>query len=137
MKTIIIINITQHTVTNDQLNDLENKFQKVAMLNPEGDMFKENLTFIRMPSKEEMIKRAKKIANDCHILGASYAVIAGAPYFMSILEKELFRLDIMPMYSFSERVSQEVIEADGSVRKVNVFKHVGFIEANADIYEGY
>lgn len=135
--TTIIINITQHTIVEDQIKDLENRFKEIAVINPEGDMFKKDLTFVNMPSVEELVKRARKIANDSHIVGASYAVVAGAPYFMAALEKELFRLNIVPMYSFSERVSQETKEADGSVRKVNVFKHVGFIEANADIYEGY
>lgn len=135
--TTIVINVTQHPITNDQLNDLENRFKEVAVINSEGDMFKKDLTFMTIPSAEELTKRAKKIANDAHIMGVSYAIVAGAPYFMSALEKELFRLDIMPMYSFSERVSQETTETDGTVRKVNVFKHVGFIEADASTYEGY
>ena len=137
MNTIIIINVTQHSVTNDQINDLENKFKEIAILNPGGDMFRNSLTFTNMPSKEELSKVAKKIANDAFTMGASYAIVAGAPYLMAHLEKEFFRLNIVPLYSFSERVSQEIKEPDGSVRKTNIFKHVGFIEADANVYEGY
>lgn len=134
--TTIVINITQHAATKDQMDDLESKFKEIALLNPEGDMFKADLTFANLPSSEELVKRAKKIANDSFILGASYAIVGGAPYFMAILEKELFRLNIVPLYSFSERISRE-IEENGVVKKINVFKHTGFIEADAGTYEGY
>lgn len=136
MATTLVINITQHSVTVDQINDLENRFKEVGVLNPEGDLFKQILTFSNLPSTEEMEKRAKKIANDSYILGASYAIVGGAPYFMAMLEKELFRLNIVPLYSFSERISKEV-EENGTVKKINVFKHTGFIEADASTYEGY
>jgi hypothetical protein len=35
--------------------------------------------------------------------------------------------DITPLYAFSVRESVEQALADGSVRKVNVFRHAGFI----------
>jgi hypothetical protein len=34
---------------------------------------------------------------------------------------------IQAFYSFSERVSSEVMQEDGTVRKVNIFAHMGWI----------
>ena len=55
-------------------------------------------------------------------------MIGGAPYLMSALENALMAVGIKPLYSFSERVSMEETIADGTVRKTNVFRHVGFVE---------
>jgi hypothetical protein len=35
------------------------------------------------------------------------------------------------VFAYSERVSEEVHDADGSVRKINVFKHLGFVQMPA------
>ena len=54
-------------------------------------------------------------------------MIGGAPWFMSALEKELIANGFKPVYAFSERVSVDHHQPDGSVRKVNEFRHIGFI----------
>ena len=46
---------------------------------------------------------------------------------MSALEKALRDVGIKPFYSYSERVSVEEVQPDGSVVKRNVFKHLGFV----------
>lgn len=55
------------------------------------------------------------------------AMIGGAPYLMAPLERELMRRGVAPVYALSDRVSEEQAQPDGTVRKVNVFKHVGFL----------
>ena len=55
-------------------------------------------------------------------------MIGGAPWFMSSLEKELEAKGFKPVYAFSERVSVEQKQEDGSVKKINIFRHAGFIE---------
>jgi hypothetical protein len=55
-------------------------------------------------------------------------MIGGAPWFMSALEKALVANGFKPVYAFSERVSVDHHLPDGSVKKVNEFRHVGFIE---------
>ena len=47
---------------------------------------------------------------------------------MSALESALLDECITPMYAFSVRDSVEQTQPDGSVRKVNVFKHIGFVQ---------
>ena len=57
------------------------------------------------------------------------AMIGGAPYLMSELEKELWYRGIEPVYSFSRRESVESTDAEGNVTKTSVFKHIGFVSA--------
>ena len=57
-------------------------------------------------------------------------MIGGAPFFMSALERALLDVGITPLYAFSIRESVEKAAEDGTVTKINVFKHVGFVEAN-------
>ena len=47
---------------------------------------------------------------------------------MGALERELKEREVFPLYSFSERVSVETTGPDGTVKKVNEFRHKGFIE---------
>lgn len=55
-------------------------------------------------------------------------MIGGAPYLMGTLEKALKDKGITPLYSFSERVSIEVVREDETTQKTSVFQHKGFIE---------
>jgi len=55
-------------------------------------------------------------------------MIGGAPFLMSALEDALVIAGITPLYAFSVRESVEAEQADGSVRKVAVFRHLGFVE---------
>ncbi len=55
------------------------------------------------------------------------AMIGGAPYLMAPLERHLARAGVRPMYAFSTRESVEQTGADGSVKKVSVFRHAGFV----------
>lgn len=60
---------------------------------------------------------------------AERAMIGGALWLMAPLELALRAVGIEPLYAFSERTSAEQIQIDGSVRKVAVFRHVGFVRA--------
>lgn len=120
----MIINLTQHDATIDQIND-------GVMDLPETDKVKvrQLITFDKIPTKIEMEFRAKKIAEIVlkHSQFNHQAMIGGAPYFMPVLDNVLKQYGITPLYAFSERVSEEVQDADGNVKKVMVFKHIGFV----------
>jgi hypothetical protein len=58
------------------------------------------------------------------------AMIGGAPFFTRALEDALNAAGITPVYAFSSRESVEEVLSDGSVRKVTVFKHRGFVHLN-------
>ena len=142
----MILNLTQHRATPEQVEagvvDLPEAMREVLM---------KALTFEDLPSPEEIQDRAWTIANlamevcdDIHRAAwnatqagqvpanASLKVatmIGGAPFLMSTLERELAEAGLEPAYAFSRREVVEQPQADGSVRKMAVFRHVGFVPA--------
>ena len=115
-----ITNLTQHNATPDQMA------AGVVECSRQSEV-RELLTFAALPTKEEIWDRASKIANIARDEGASHAMIGGAPYLMRPLEECLESNQITPLYAFSVRESVENMGEDGVVRKVNVFKHSGFV----------
>jgi hypothetical protein len=127
----MIINLTQHTATPDQIQtgviDLP-EAHRSKMLNL--------ITFDDLPTKEDMTHRAKflseLVSNFCfenEINDSVSVMIGGAPYFMTHLEKEFKMNKHEVLYAFSKRVSEEQIQEDGTVKKISFFKHVGFVKA--------
>ena len=125
----IIINLTQHAASAEQqaagVVDLDPICRRsVAAL----------LTFDELPSVEDIKIRATSIAQIAAIVfdqneESVGAMIGGAMWLMAPLAEELRRQGIAPMFAFSKRESGEETQPDGSVRKVNVFRHTGFVPA--------
>lgn len=132
-----ILNLTQHVATPEQI--------EAGVFEPSAEDKKEIqrlLTFEEIKETESwnMFQRAEKIAKivikyfpdeyDSEETNRGYAMIGGAPYFMSKLERVLSSedFDICPMYAFSKRESVDQHQPDGSVKKVQVFRHAGFVE---------
>lgn len=129
-----IINLTQHVATKDQISsgvfDVSEEY--IGWL-------KEIMTFDEIPDQKELDDRAHDLGlfaamydmieddDSCRELYPTHALIGGAPFFMSTLEKHLLVNGIVPLYAFSVRESKEITLDDGSVGKVSVFKHKGFI----------
>lgn len=123
----MIINLTQHNATPEQLT--AGVVDVPAELKAELTTL---ITFNTLPTKEELNEVAMKVAAMAVICtqntDAPAAMIGGAPFFMAPLEMALRHYGIKPLYAFSERVSEEQGTSDGSIRKVNIFKHKGFVE---------
>lgn len=115
-----ILNLTQHTATPEQIAQGVIECTKATEV-------RSLITFSSIPSQEEMEVRAKRIAEIAKEQSCDAAMIGGAPYFMSSLEKALREVGVKPVYAFSIRESVEKTLPDGSVQKLNVFKHVGFV----------
>ena len=117
-----IINLTQHSATKVQLDagvfDVLTDSQKSSLLN-----------FDEIPTHDEIYKRALILSNIARNAGVKSAMIGGAPYLMSTLEKILKISGIKPLYAFSKRDVVETPNADGTVSKKVVFRHLGFFEA--------
>ena len=120
-----IVNLTQHQATPEQVEagviDFDVHTRKWL-----GEL----LTFDEIPSHQDMVSRAREIVRtfvnpEWH----DKAMIGGAPYFMPFLEKELRTAGVKPVYAFTKRESVEHVVDDGSVRKTNTFRHIGFVEA--------
>ena len=126
-----IINLTQHAATPDQV--------AAGVLDLQGDnlqRLKALLTFDSMPSHDDMVGRADKIALLAIGAGgatryASSVMIGGAPFFMPILQKALQDARYNVVYAFTKRVSKDVAQPDGTTTKTSVFQHAGFIYAYA------
>jgi len=116
-----VINLTQHPATQEQIlagvKDHTNRTHLVRLL-----------TFDHLPSREEIEAAATGLAElTC---GFAAAMIGGAPYLMGPLERALRRVGVQPLYAFSVRESTEETQPDGSIRKVNVFRHAGFVDGS-------
>lgn len=132
-----IINLTQHSVSDDQAKD------GVIRHTIHHREICELLTFHEIPTQLEIAERASKIAdlalsvlqnlrdrkNKPGLKG--YAMIGGAPFLMPALEQELRIRDIQPLYAFSERCSIEEVSSSGETVKKSVFKHLGFVNTSA------
>jgi len=133
---MIILNLTQHPASLEQL--------AAGVVDPDVDalqFIKDRITFDSIPIPGEMERRAADVADMAAMYALNreddssdgpyptHAMIGGAPFFMSVLEAALMDVFITPLYAFSVRESAEQEQPDGSVRKVAVFKHLGFVQA--------
>lgn len=116
-----MVNLTQHPATPEQVA------AGVRDLPPEErSLLGKLLTFEEIPTCAILHEVAALVA-DLVPNGEDSAMIGGAPFFMAPLEKALLSRGISPVYAFSRRESIEQTQADGSVRKVAVFRHAGFV----------
>ena len=130
----MIINLTQHAASPEQIT------QGVTDLQGEQrDALVHLLTFSELPDVQEILDRASDIAElACYNgLGGddgddpfpSHAMIGGALWLMAPLAKELRLRSIEPVFAFSVRETEEKVQPDGSVKKVAIFRHAGFVQA--------
>ena len=119
-----ILNLTQHTATPEQIEEGVVEVEsghKVILTNL--------LTFDEIPDHTDLVLRARLLTA---VVKQQYplvktVMIGGAPYLMSHLETALCSAGFDYVYAFSKRESVEEVQEDGSVRKVNVFRHIGFV----------
>lgn len=120
-----IWNLTQHPATPEQIA------AGVVDLPPSLiPSLQRLLTFEDIPSNTEMIDRSYEIAELAAKAGAANgdeAMIGGAPFFMSTLERTLMVEDLEPVYAFSKRDSIEEVQPDGTTVKRSVFRHAGWV----------
>lgn len=129
----MIVNLTQHPASADQI--------AVGVIDLAGEALarlKTALTFDACPSEQEIINRAQFVAGlvggDSILtdgLRAERAMIGGALWLMAPLAAALRERGIEPVFAFSVRETEEQKQLDGSIRKVAVFRHTGFVPAVA------
>ena len=121
----MIINLTQHPASPEQL-----AAGVVDLPDSERSTLTALLTVDTLPTRDEITRRCADIAMLAALASESHpdgAMIGGAPWMMAALESALQAQGIAAMYAFSIRESVEQSQPDGSVRKVNVFRHAGFV----------
>ena len=115
-----ILNLTMHPASAPQIT--------AGVVEPDDKQaIKDLLLFVGMPSMELVQERAQALADLAVEAGVEAAMIGGAPFLMAPLHAALEQKGLRPLYAFSERVSEEVVQEDGSTRKVNKFVHLGFV----------
>jgi hypothetical protein len=125
----VILNATQHQATPEQLE------AGIVDLKPEiRQELGKLLTFEELPTSMDLRVRSIQVTGLLLAQGAKPGdriMIGGAPFFMEELADTMRRAGLRPCYAFSRRESVDQHQADGSVRKTAVFRHVGLIEAHA------
>ena len=129
----MILNLTQHQATPEQI-----AAGVVDLHAPQRAELVSLLTFSDLPTALDIRERAAIIADLACANGLggdegddpqpTAAMIGGAGYLMPVLEATLRGYCIKPLHAFSQRVSVETPQPDGTVVKTNVFRHVGFVE---------
>ncbi|WP_424411265.1 hypothetical protein [Pasteurella sp. PK-2025] len=118
-----LINLTQHKQTAEQ----ENSAEFVAVSAEQMAEIKGLITFNKAPTLAEMQERADRLSQIAVASGAENAMVGGAPFFASTLERALLNAGITPVYAFSQREVVETVNEDGTVTKTAIFKHAGWI----------
>lgn len=121
-----MLNITQHTATKEQMED--------GVIEPSPEIkaqIQKLITFDKtvMSEPEQIWNRAKALVT---LVKREYpeihkVMIGGALYFMPALTQEFKEHGYEVFFSYTDRVSQETHNPDGSVTKTLVFKHLGWV----------
>jgi hypothetical protein len=119
-----IFNLTQHQATPDQI-----KAGVKPRTKDEQSKVQELLSFDAAPSGEEIVARAIRLARLAKESGCDKAMIGGAPYLMAALQQALLNAGVEPLYAFTQRVSADSVQPDGTIKKISVFRHSGWVSA--------
>lgn len=118
-----ILNMSNHTLTGEQITELSSMGYEVVELTSEDKALWGQMN----PSNyKEFIYRVMEDSDTRYAVDAYH--IAGFPPALVNAVCLASTLDMPAYYAYSERVSVEEHMADGSVVKRNVFKHLGFFE---------
>lgn len=126
-----IYNLTQHTATPEQV-----EAGVVEVSEMQRGVLKAALNFTGVPDMDSIEKSASMMASvmndlDPDLTGEVGFMVGGYPNLMCALVQ--YAPSYQMLFACSDRVSEEVAQADGSVRKVNIFKHLGFIPMYCDM----
>lgn len=124
-----ILNLTKNNATFEQIQDGCFEVSDKQFV----DELHKLLSFndIALPTKQEMIERAKRLVNLAMQHNAKCVMLDNSipSFLISILENELKQNGIKPFHSFMKCVATERTIKNGSVIKINkLFKHTGWIE---------
>lgn len=119
-----ILNLTQHRATPDQI-----EAGVIDLKEVDRAIFSDIITFKKLPNRLQIAAAVSMAVSLCARYYAEKAMIGGAPFLIEPMVTGLKKSSIQPVFAFSKRVSKEVVKDDGTVEKVSVFKHEGFMSA--------
>lgn len=122
----VVWNATQHAATADQVaqgvRDLPEELRKELT---------QALTFEELPNYDELYFRSLGILiilQDAGLQQGDWVMVGGAPFLMEELCRLLRINGYKPVFAFSKRESVEKQMPDGTVQKIAIFKHLGFVD---------
>lgn len=120
----MIYNLTQHQPTPDQV--LVGVLPPLEGIAPLLDFKTLDEVACELPDRVRQIALA---LNQTPIQEGDKVMIGGAPFLMRPLADRLREDGYIPVFAFSQRESADQLQSDGSVKKVAVFRHKGFVPA--------
>jgi len=117
-----------HKATQEQLDSLESRGSVLLLSELAPELFNEisNLTI-----SSDLDRLARKLVS--LLVGVKDTVLvqpAGSPALQAVLggHLESRHIDRQVWYAFSKRISQDIEQADGTIKKVAIFKHEGWVK---------
>ena len=125
MKNILVV--MSHNLSQDQVNGLnEMGLNPVILSNVNNDLAKTCKQIDPNFSKADIQKIADSVVREAISLGATALMIQGEPSLFFSAVETAKQKGISCLIATTQRVSVERENADGTVVKTNVFKHVKF-----------
>lgn len=118
-----VYNLTKHNFTNEQLASAD----CVDVPDAKSPHLQD---FTAPPSDAEFKSRAAELMQLALAAGAKEGdsvLLASAMYFIPSLVAAAKAAGFIPTFSFTQRVSQETKQEDGSIKQVYIFRHEGWI----------
>lgn len=121
----IFYNVSNHSLTKDQMSEIETKGFSVMELE---ENLKKAWGSMNPSNWRETCDQVIRVVLTYDDLDTSIetALVAGYTPAVVYLTNELNKYGTTPLYAHTDRVSVEKINEDGTVTKTNVFKHGGF-----------
>lgn len=116
----IAIWASAHEITEEQRKELLLTFSDVVNLSSIDELLQSEMS--RMNKESSVSSIAEALSGIAFTYNAMIIQPAGNPRLQYALGVE----HVPVLYAFSERVSEDITQPDGSVRKVSVFKHIYF-----------
>lgn len=122
-----------HTPSAEQVAELVSVWGMKGLLVMLKDIYPSTQAFLNNCSNnyEELLQHAMDLHEVARSENATLVQIGGSPAFQYVMGKVSMTNmhKNVVLYAFSERVSEDIPQEDGSVKKVSVFKHKGFMQA--------
>lgn len=114
-----MLNVSNHKFTPEQVDDLKRNWEVTEIIELPNELKTKwgNLT----PTDYKDV--CKEVISEAYKLDeVPYMHIAGFPAAVCEIVKEY----PLCLYAYSERLSQDIPQEDGTVKKISVFNHKGF-----------
>ena len=112
-----------HTPTEEQFNSLNNQHQLLLLKDIDSELAERLLNTPR--DRRDCQRLADEISATAEQFDAMIVQLGGSPLFL-VLAGPIIGSGRM-LFAESERVSEDIPQADGSVKKISTFRHKGWI----------